>query len=479
MNDLKEIKLKKTMECLTTLCSNHKTPTHSLTHSLFPKSNQIQSPFSIYSQNLKMGRLSSSNLLHFIIVFMKLCYHVYSVTHWEDIQALKQFRNAIDSNSVSPGSCLASWDFTVDPCDSLSGDKFTCGMRCDVVISGVSRVTELTLDQAGYSGALASPSWKLPYLQTLDLTNNYFTGSIPSSFSQLTRLQRLSLSTNSLNGSILDSAGSLPDSLEELLLDNNNIHGPIPQTLNNLKNLKRLELQRNKLSGEFPELTQLSNLQYLDVSNNAISGYLPGNFPGTLIELTIRNNSLQGNIPASVVNSSVYLQVLDLSYNNLTGSLPPELFSHPSLQQLTLAYNQFRWVEPPANWVRASELIAVDLSSNDIHGFLPGFMCRMPKLSALSLENNKFTGVIPTEYALKAVTVDGVGEMAPFERLLLGGNYLFGLIPGPLLRLNSGSGVTIRLGDNCLYECPESFYFCGGGMQKSLMECKAFTPVSP
>ncbi|XP_076916887.1 uncharacterized protein LOC143576746 [Bidens hawaiensis] len=425
-----------------------------------------------------MAHLSSLNLFHVIIVFTNLWLHTHSITHWEDIQALKQFINGVNSNSVSPGSCLSSWDFTLDPCDSLSGEKFTCGIRCDVVLSGVSRITELTLDRAGYSGSLTSSSWNLPYLQTLDLTNNYFTGSIPGSFSKLTRLQRLSLSSNSLNGSIPDPAGSLPGSLEELLLDNNNLTGPIPETLNGLKNLKRLELQNNRLSGEFPELSQLSSLYFLDVSNNVISGDIPATFPASLIELAMRNNSLQGNIPENLVNSSVYLQVLDLSYNNLTGTLPPELFTHRSLQQLTLAYNQFQWVQTPANWGRNSELIAVDLSNNDIHGFLPEFMGWMPGLSALSMENNKFSGVIPTQYALKVVA-DGVGDVAAFERLLLGGNYLFGLIPGPFLQLKSGSGVTMELGKNCLYECPASFYFCGGGVQRSLVECKAFAPVIP
>ncbi|KAK1433314.1 hypothetical protein QVD17_10224 [Tagetes erecta] len=435
-----------------------------------------------------MPHLFNPNFFNFIIVFTHLCFHTYSITHWEDIQSLKHFKSSIDFNSITPGSCLSSWDFTVDPCDSVSGEHFTCGIRCDVVfpLSGVSRVTELTVDHAGYAGKLSSSSWNLPYLQTLDLTNNNFTGSIPVSFSKLTRLQRLSLSTNSLTGSIPDS---LPDSLQELYLDNNNLNGSIPQTLNRLKNLKRLEFQGNQLSGEFPELTQLSELYFLDVSNNVISGYLPALFPSGLIELAMRNNSLQGNIPASLVNGSVYLQVLDLSYNNLTGSIPPELFTHPSLQQLTLAYNRFNKFEPLNSGVQTryltnpdvslgqnSELIAIDLSNNDIHGFLPGFMGRMPKLSALSLENNKFSGVIPTQYALKAVAEGGFGGLDPFERLLLGGNYLFGLIPGPLLRLKSGSGVMIRLGDNCLYECPESFYFCGGGVQKSLMECKTFTP---
>ncbi|KAJ0733216.1 putative non-specific serine/threonine protein kinase [Helianthus annuus] len=422
----------------------------------------------------------SPNIIIFIIISTNFYIHTYSLTHWEDIQSLKHFRNGVVSTSITPGSCLSTWDFTVDPCDSLSGEKFTCGIRCDVVLSNISRITEISLDRAGYSGSLTSSSWNLPFLQTLDLASNYFSGPIPGSFSRLTRLTRLSVSTNLLNGSIPDSPGSLPGSLEELLLDNNGLHGPIPLSLNGLKNLKRLELQGNQLSGEFPDLTQLGNLSFLDVSNNVISGNLPASFPASLIELAIRNNSLQGNIPANIINNSVYLQVLDLSYNNLTGEIPAELFTHPSLQQLTLAYNRVGSVETPDNWGRNSVLIAVDLSNNDIHGFLPEFMGWMPDLSALSLENNKFSGVIPTQYAVKAVAEDG-GEVGPFERLLLGGNYLFGLIPGPFLQVKNGSGIVIRLGDNCLYECPASFWFCGGGVQKSVVECKSFSfsPVIP
>ncbi|KAF5780393.1 putative non-specific serine/threonine protein kinase [Helianthus annuus] len=422
----------------------------------------------------------SPNIIIFIIFSTNFYIHTYSLTHWEDIQSLKHFRNGVVSTSITPGSCLSTWDFTVDPCDSLSGEKFTCGIRCDVVLSNISRITEISLDRAGYSGSLTSSSWNLPFLQTLDLASNYFSGPIPGSFSRLTRLTRLSVSTNLLNGSIPDSPGSLPGSLEELLLDNNGLHGPIPLSLNGLKNLKRLELQGNQLSGEFPELTQLGNLSFLDVSNNVISGYLPASFPASLIELAIRNNSLQGNIPANIINNSVYLQVLDLSYNNLTGEIPAELFTHPSLQQLTLAYNRVGSIETPDNWGRNSVLIAVDLSNNDIHGFLPEFMGWMPDLSALSLENNKFSGVIPTQYAVKAVAEDG-GGVGPFERLLLGGNYLFGLIPGPFLQVKNGSGSTIRLGDNCLYECPASFWFCGGGVQKSVVECRSFSfsPVIP
>ncbi|KAG5531600.1 hypothetical protein RHGRI_026271 [Rhododendron griersonianum] len=246
------------------------------------------------------------SLTLFVITFTQLLPKANSATYWGDTQALKQFKNGLDPNSLSPGSCLASWDFNFNPCDSLFTEKFTCGFRCDAVISGPSRVTELALDSAGYSGSLASSSWNLPYLQTLDLSNNYFSGSIPDSLSNLTRLSRLILSFNSLTGSVPESIGSL-SGLQELYLDNNKLEGTMPWSVNGLKNLARLGVQGNKLSGEFPDLGQLGSLNLLDASDNAISGELPARLPASLVEFIMRNNQLEGNIPASVT-SMVNLQ---------------------------------------------------------------------------------------------------------------------------------------------------------------------------
>lgn len=376
---------------------------------------------------------------------------------------------------MSPGSCLSSWDFTLDPCDNLYSDTFTCGFRCDMLTSNASRVTELALDQAGYSGSLTPNSWNLPYLQTLDLSNNFFTGPIPNSFSNLTRLQKLTLSSNSFTNSVPDSIGLLIN-LEELSLDNNNLQGTIPLSLNGLKNLKRLQIQSNKLTDEFPELTQLSQLVFLDASKNAISGNIPFHFPPSLIEIIMRNNQIQGNIPENFLRNLSNLQVLDLSHNKLTESIPASLLTHQSLQQLILSYNNLQSILSPVKSKFYSELVEIDLSNNNIHGFLPGFMGRMPKLSALSLEKNKLSGMIPTQYAVKAV-FPGKGTV-PFQRLLLGGNYLLGGIPGPLTGLKSGS-VNVNLGDNCLYRCPVIFFFCQSGSQKTFTECKNFGPVIP
>ncbi|PIN23419.1 Leucine-rich repeat (LRR) protein associated with apoptosis in muscle tissue [Handroanthus impetiginosus] len=406
-------------------------------------------------------------LIHIIFVNSK--------THPDDIQVLKQLKNGIDPNSISSGSCLSSWDFSLDPCDRIFTDRFTCGFRCDLIVSGSYRVTEITLDQAGYSGSLSHISFNLPYLDTLDLSYNSLSGSIPVSLTNLTLLHRLSLSKNSFSGSIPPSLGLL-SRLQELYLDNNLLTGSIPPSFNRLVSLKRLELQQNNLSGELPNLSQLRNLYYLDLSDNIISGQvLEKIMPLSIIELSFRNNSLRDEFNVNVAELR-FLQVLDLSYNKLNGMIPSFLFDHPSLQQLTISNNKFRFLQAPTNMGLTSGLVAIDLSYNELHGLLPAFMAWMPKLSALSLEHNKFTGMIPPEYARKTV-VPGRGT-APFRRLLLGGNYLFGPIPGQLMALKPGS-VTVSLVDNCLNRCPDSFFFCQGADQKSLVDCKNFGPAIP
>lgn len=402
---------------------------------------------------------------------------VESKTHPSDIEVLMDLKNGFDPTSIPPGSCLSSWDFAVDPCDRIFSDRFTCGIRCDIIVYGSSRVTEISLDQAGYSGSLSgSSSWNLPYLDVFDVSFNSLSGDIPVSVANLTRLRRFSLSKNAFTGSIPSSLGSLLY-LQELYLDNNRLTGSIPPSFNGMVRLKRLELQNNNLSGEFPDMGRLGNLYFVDLSDNSFSGHFPAGFPRSVIELSIRNNYLTGRIVGNTISELRFLQVLDLSHNELSGRAPAALFRHQSLQQLTLSHNNFTFLQAPADMGGArSKLIAIDLSYNKLQGSLPEFMASLPELSALSLEHNEFTGTIPTQYATKAV-IPKAGT-ASFERLLLGWNYLFGPVPGPLLRLKPGSS-NVSLVDNCLYRCPEEVYVCQGGIQKSPLDCKKFGPKIP
>lgn len=397
-----------------------------------------------------------------------------------DIAALKSLFASLNPASISPGSCLASWDFNVDPCFSAFSAHFTCGLRCDATSSDAtgltfSRVTDVSLDSAGYSGPLSPSIWSLPFLQSLDFSNNRLYGPIPSPIpsSSLPALRRISLSHNFFSGPI----PTIPNAsfLEELYLDGNQLSGHfIPPSF---PSLRRLDIQSNNFSGSFPDLLSLSNLNSLDASDNSISGPFPSAFlPSSLFELSMRNNFLAGNLPGTALASLPALQVLDLSHNALSGPVPAAAFEHTALEQLALSGNALEWVEEPADGGAGSKMVALDLSDNKIRGLLPEFLGSMPSLTALALEDNQFTGLIPAQYAMR---VAGLAPgWVPFGRLLLGGNYLYGPIPGLMEGMKEGTAV-VSVVDNCLFRCPEYLFFCAGGKQKPTPVCRDFNPMIP
>ncbi|KAM7278648.1 hypothetical protein ACFE04_005782 [Oxalis oulophora] len=94
-------------------------------------------------------------------------------------------------------------------------------------------------------------------------------------------------------------------------------------TCNNDNSVIRVDLGNAALSGQLvPQLGLLKNLQYLELYSNNISGSIPSDLGNlTSLDSRLNNNSLTGPIPMSLTNISA-LQVLDLSYNHLSGVVP-------------------------------------------------------------------------------------------------------------------------------------------------------------
>ena len=101
---------------------------------------------------------------------------------------------------------------------------------------------------------------------------------------------------------------------------------------------------------------------------------------------------------------------LNLSFNKLTGRIPPELGNLSELDYLRLSYNELRGNIPP-ELGNLSELSFFSLSNNQLTGSIPVEFGNLTNLRALNLSDNRLIGRIPSELCnltlLKWVRVSG------------------------------------------------------------------------
>ena len=148
----------------------------------------------------------------------------------------------------------------------------------------------------------------------------------------------------------------------------------------------------------------------------------------SVTKLQLSSNQLTGSIPVELDNLS-NLQTLNLYSNQLTGSIPVELGNLVNLQLLFLNKNQLTG-NIPTELSSLAKLDSLGLDSNQLSGSIPTELGNLANLRYLSLGSNQLTGTIPTE----------LGNLANLQSLLLGSNQLTGSIPvelGNLANLQS------------------------------------------
>ena len=130
----------------------------------------------------------------------------------------------------------------------------------------------------------------------------------------------------------------------------NKIQGTIPTDYGKLTNLKRLQLSRNSLEGTLngPEfLGPLEKLEIIGLGGNNLSGPLPkeiGSMP-SLVYLNMPYNDFTGSIPSSWSSN---LNHVSFAMNNLTGTIPTELTSIEKLNNLLLNGNELQGSVSPS-----------------------------------------------------------------------------------------------------------------------------------
>ena len=185
----------------------------------------------------------------------------------------------------------------------------------------------LDLSDNQIHGIVPNWIWKLPYLQVLNISHNFFT-DLEGPMQNLTSIWILDLHNNQLRGSI----PVFPKSSDYLDYSTNNF-SVIPQDIGNyLSSTKFLSLSNNNLQGNFPHsLCKASNIQVLDISFNKISGTISPclmTMTRTLEALNLRKNNLSGPIP-DMFPPSCALRTLNFHENLLHGPIPKSL-SHCS-----------------------------------------------------------------------------------------------------------------------------------------------------
>ncbi|GFZ09622.1 disease resistance family protein [Actinidia rufa] len=258
-------------------------------------------------------------------------------------------------------------------------------------------------------------------LWVIDLAKNNLTGVIPSSMGVLASLDILLLSDNDIEGEIPPLQNC---SLASLDVGGNRLSGKLPSWIGNIvTSLWMLRLRSNSFGGSIPrEWCNLQILHILDLAGNNVSGVIPTCI-GNLTALVYDNSSRVSaqfslyhryiyDEQATVVTKGreleysrtlVYVNVIDLFGNKLTGEIPEDITSLLALGTSNLSRNhlshltgsipekigEFRWLE------------TLDLSHNNLSGPIPQSISSLTSLSHLNLSDNNLLGRLPGEISSK------------------------------------------------------------------------------
>ncbi|GAB4851838.1 hypothetical protein Ancab_031237 [Ancistrocladus abbreviatus] len=305
----------------------------------------------------------------------------------------------------------------------LSSNRFSGSVPSG--ISTLHNLKELHLQGNQFSGAIPDDIGLCPHLNRFNLSNNLFTGVMPESLQRLNSVTHLDVSNNMLMGDFFHWIGNIT-SLEYLDLSGNAMTGTLPISVGSFTSLQFLSLANNKLSGDIPtSLVYCTKLSVLRLRANGLSGSIPGGLFGMgLKELDLSSNELTGPLPAGSSKLLESLLLLDLSRNNLSGNIPPEMGLFSNLRYLNLSWNNLHSRIPPELGY-LQNLTVLDLRNSAVYGQIPGEICDSGSLGILQLDGNSLSSSIPEE----------IGSCSSLYLLSLSHNNLTGLIPKPISML--------------------------------------------
>ncbi|TYI31784.1 hypothetical protein ES332_A04G008900v1 [Gossypium tomentosum] len=332
---------------------------------------------------------------------------------------------------------------------SLSGNQLS--RQIPLSILNLTQLEYLRIGENSLQGSIPDEVIAFPNLISLSLTGNLLNGTLPSWLYTAPSLKVMELSQNQFSGHIKEFQSK---SLELIRLNNNKLQGPLPSSIFQILHLTELDLPSNNLSGviELSMFSNLPNLVYLDLSYNNLS--LTSNTTSTWMQevgndsllylnvshnflteveqfpwkniavLDLSSNLIRGNlsIPASRIKVSslicnvTFLQILDLSHNNLSGTIL-QCFGNlsDSLGFLNLKKNKF-YGTIPLTFAKGCQLSNFNLNGNLLEGPLTPSIFNYKGLEVLDLGNNKINDTFP----------HWLGSLPQLQVLVLKSNHMHG-----------------------------------------------------
>ncbi|OIV91711.1 hypothetical protein TanjilG_26564 [Lupinus angustifolius] len=280
-----------------------------------------------------------------------------------------------------------------------------CGSNWDGIHCTNLRITQLDLSyNTGLTGTIPKEIGNLKNLKSLALVGCGFFGPIPDSIGFLKQLTFLALNSNRFNGSVPSSIGNLSN-INWLDLSDNELEGPIPVSddqgqpgLDLLLKAQHFHLGDNKLSGQIPPKLFNSSmiLEHVLFSHNQLAGTIPRTLSlVTTVEIVrFDRNGLTGGLPSNF-NNLEKLSELYLSDNKFNGSLP-DLTAMNSLTYVDMSNNSFTSSDNIPSWVTSLEyLTTVILGDNQLSGTFNISNGYSNSLQLINLQNNAITDYKP------------------------------------------------------------------------------------
>ena len=162
-----------------------------------------------------------------------------------------------------------------------------------------------------------------------------------------------------------------------------------------------------------------TNLEVIDLSNNNLTGCIPPELSKLIYlrSLNLKRNKINGEIPRAL-SRCIQLRMLNLGENRMSGTIPDVLSSLKNLTVLNLQKNSFTGTIPPSVGLMY-KLEILNFEYNKLTGDVPAAIVTMLNLRQLVLRYNKLSGVIP----------ERLENLPDLEVLYLDHNQLTGPIP--------------------------------------------------